>query len=430
MSNNINLLPEKMRERDLREMKRAARRPKVFTIDLSAGHREKLPAPIKPPHQSLWAKTFGPKKLAAPVANGALRPQLAPQIAKPLISPKPIIKYGPISSQPPILIKPKRSFWSSIGPAKSPLKPLIQAQAVSTLPAFKLPAQAAKPARVDLKYSQARKKRGLGFFASLKNLFQLRKKYKKYAIIPLNSEEKKLLIEPIAPSKAMPQLPVKTKTLEKYHTAPKAVKSQLDINLVPEELLFRQYSRSQQQIVAMILAIIIPALVVTAAYLFLNQQQKVIEGKIYQLSRNQSQLVAYISGFKDIRKKNIGLQDKLLVISQLLEKHIYWTKFFGLLEKYTLDNVYYTEFTADTSGRFILPAVATAAGGQAVEERGADSYRQAAQQIVALKQAADFVNQLKVNNLEIVTNDKAGFGGIKFDINLDLADGVFIAENK
>src|SRR3989344_4437110 len=104
MSNNINLLPEKMRERDLREMKRAARRPKVFTIDLSAGHREKLPAPIKPPHQSLWAKTFGPKKLAAPVANGALRPQLAPKIAKPLITPNQINKSGQIPSPPPIKV--------------------------------------------------------------------------------------------------------------------------------------------------------------------------------------------------------------------------------------------------------------------------------------------------------------------------------------
>ena len=101
----------------------------------------------------------------------------------------------------------------------------------------------------------------------------------------------------------------------------------------------------------------------------------------------------------------------------------------SLLERYTLDDVYYTEFTADTSGEFGLPAVASIGSGPNLEEKIANSYRKAAQQILAFKQATDFVKQIKVSDLEVISGDRAGVKGVKFEINLVLTDGVFNKEN-
>ena len=212
----------------------------------------------------------------------------------------------------------------------------------------------------------------------------------------------------------------------KYHVAPKTEKSKLDINLIPEELLFKKYPHSRQQTISIILAIIIPALIVASAYFLIDQQERSIDKKISQLTEDQNKLLDFISGFKSIQQKNINLQDKLLAINRLLDKRIYWTKFFSLLQRYTLDDIHYTEFTADTSGEFMLPAVASVTGGQSVEEQVANSYRQAANQIAAFKRAADFVSQIKVNNLEIIADERSGIKGVKFEINLGLTDGVFL----
>ncbi|MEK7072135.1 MAG: hypothetical protein AAB969_01040, partial [Patescibacteria group bacterium] len=280
--------------------------------------------------------------------------------------------------------------------------------------------------KVDFKYSAGQKKPGPGFFAWLKKIFTLAPKVPKPAKINQKAIEKKL---PEVPRPSfMEPYKVLEKTKEKYHTAPKSEKSKLDINLIPQELLFRKYPQSRQQIVSIILSIIIPALIITTTYMFISQQQRNIQTKISQLNNDKNNLISYISHFKDIQQKNILLQDKLLAIDKLLQKHIYWTKFFSLLERYTLDDVYYTEFKADTSGEFMLPAIAAIGSGKTVEEQIADSYRKAANQIAIFKKAADFVSQIKVDNLEVVSGDKAGVKGVKFEINLALTDGVFTNE--
>ena len=48
------------------------------------------------------------------------------------------------------------------------------------------------------------------------------------------------------------------------------------------------------------------------------------QAKISKLNEDKAKLVAYISDFQDIQAQNIRLQDKLLAINKLLQKHIYW----------------------------------------------------------------------------------------------------------
>jgi len=372
--------------------------------------------PIKPsrPKKSLWSGIFGGKIKSASVVRPST--SFGNRINTSEFSNKNDIRHSsaPIKSLP----KQKNTFLNAIGPAQSPVKSTVENQISPAMPSFELKNKSQKT-KVNFKNSPELRRKKPGFMVSLMNLFSPK---------PKMTMPGKPLVMPVKPNQSnnsRPVVGVKTK----YHTAPKAEKSKIDINLVPQELLFKTYPKNKQQIIGTILAILMPALIITAVYLTIDQQEKKIESNIAGLTENKNKLAAYINDFKGVQEKNIILQDKLLAINKLLTKHIYWTKFFGLLEKYTLDNVYYSEFTADTSGKFMLPAIAAIGSGSTIEEQIADSYRKVAQQITAFEKASDFVKQVKVNNLEVVSGDKAGIKGVKFDINLTLNDGVFTNEN-
>lgn len=396
MSNgSINLLPETMRQRERKEVLKAINKSKVFDINLSAGAKIQplSPPKISSPKRSLWSEIFGKKIGPAPIVNRPTYNGVRPNLPTP--SPKPIFKYPEV---------PQTSSFNN--------KPLVNQPALTTKPTHNgTNTLAVKP-----------KKPGL--FSQLKYIFAKPKKHQLKEQAWTSAPHK--TINKIAPEP--PKIEPKPKIKEKYHTVPKAEKSKMDINLIPQELLFKKYQKNPQKITIMIFSLVAAALLIALAYFIINEQEKAVDKKISQLQEDRSKLVAYINGFKDIQQKNIRLQDKLLAINKLLAKHIYWTKFFSLLEQYTLDNIHYTEFTADTSGRFMLPALSAIGAGPNVEEQIADSYRQAAQQIAVFKKADDFVSQVRVNNLEVLSSDKTGVKGVKFEINLVLEDGVFNQE--
>ncbi len=412
---NINLLPEEMRKLEKKEILKAAKKSKTFTIDLSAGKKNIPVSDIKPSKSKspLWSQIFGskikPMNSVSPTSFGS-RLDSTPKTQK--------INYQSVA--PKAIVKPNNSFMRTLGPAYSP----VRSGSVEKLPianqSFQIDNQQ-ENLKVDFKFSSNARKKGPGFWSRFINSLMPHPGLKKP--IKTHTKEDKLIVE------ERPVLKLPKKSKEKYNLASKLEKSKLNINLIPEELLFRKYPKSRQQIMGMILAIIIPTLMVTAGFVLIDQQQKAIESKIIKLNDDKTKLVVYINGFKDIQAKNIRLQDKLLAINKLLEKHVYWTKFFSLLERYTLDDVYYTEFTADTSGKFMLPAIAVIGNGTTLEDQISDSYRKAAEQITAFQKAPDFITQTKVNNLEIVTGDKSGIIGVKFEINLSLADGVFLTKD-
>jgi hypothetical protein len=403
---SINLLPEQMRERERKEIKRASKKPKIFDVELSRAKKEKPISSIRPPKKSLWKVIFGKKK--KPVinqVNGMPVPRQGAKVDFLSASGGKKIKYKPVPRK-------KNSLRSSIGPARSPIKSINRAihpvAPREPLPSFK------------------RKKPSL--FAKIFGIGNKKPKPPK-----VKKVEKQ---KPIAPSPPPPP-PPKVKDVpkpkpvkkEKYHSAPKAEKAKFDINLIPEELLQIRYKKSRQKTVTIMMSVLIPALIITGLFVIIDQQQRLIDRNIIQLNDDRDKLNEYFERFENVQKKNIKLQDKLLTINELLQKHIYWTKFFSLLERYTLDDVHYTDFTADTSGQFVLPAVSSLGDEKDVEDRIADGYYKAAQQIVALGQADDFVDSVSVDNLEVVYGDTSGANGIKFELNIGLIDGVFIEED-
>ncbi len=108
----------------------------------------------------------------------------------------------------------------------------------------------------------------------------------------------------------------------------------------------------------------------------------------------------------------VAVQGNLKTIKELLNSHIYWTKFFGLLEKYTLADVFYTNFSM--SGKEKLTIAAT----------GRD-YITVAKQLVAFQDAADFAKTVKIDAAAAQTDEQNQISGVTFTINLDLGPDVF-----
>lgn len=80
-----------------------------------------------------------------------------------------------------------------------------------------------------------------------------------------------------------------------------------------------------------------------------NKQAGDIVQRLAKINRLINLTENEVSGVLDFRLR-------LIMVSELLNKHIYWNNFFSFLEKNTLPNVFYQDFIGDTNGDYILKA--------------------------------------------------------------------------
>jgi hypothetical protein len=133
------------------------------------------------------------------------------------------------------------------------------------------------------------------------------------------------------------------------------------------------------------------------------------------IQRVQLEVLEYEKDANDIKK----LQDRYVVIKDLLDNHIYWTSFFARLEQYTRADVYYTSF-----------AVQSIEGGQITLAAKAKNVEAVAKQIKLLQSAEDFAQEVNVNGISVQTlveqrGDVPAMEVVDFNIHIKLAEGVF-----
>ncbi|MBI5254411.1 hypothetical protein HY932_01360 [Candidatus Falkowbacteria bacterium] len=121
-----------------------------------------------------------------------------------------------------------------------------------------------------------------------------------------------------------------------------------------------------------------------------------------QLAMVQQEIKQYESSQSDFVK----ISKRFAAVKSLLDKHVYWGKFFNYLESYTLPAVDYNDLVAEDNGKITLSAVA-------------DDYTQMALQLKVFQGANDFVKKVEINSGSL-TGTKPGQVG--FQVNLELAD--------
>ena len=110
--------------------------------------------------------------------------------------------------------------------------------------------------------------------------------------------------------------------------------------------------------------------------------------------------------FEDINNEIEELGKNIILAHNALGRHIYWTNFFELLEKYTLEDVVYKGFAAGTGGEITIDALGT-------------NFDSVAKQLKILEQSENFITDVKVYSGYLTEE------GVEFPIVLSLDPQLF-----
>jgi hypothetical protein len=150
----------------------------------------------------------------------------------------------------------------------------------------------------------------------------------------------------------------KNNGLTKMHM-PQNVSSQpgLEVDLVADKSLFFSWEDffHRLKIGSIILGVVILVLVATY-FVVLHFEASISQED--DLKEEIQIIESQLADFEKERQEIVILDKRLVKINQLLDNHLFLTRLFALLEKNTLTDVYYSNFSFDTSGRVILSATA------------------------------------------------------------------------
>jgi hypothetical protein len=129
----------------------------------------------------------------------------------------------------------------------------------------------------------------------------------------------------------------------------------LEVNLVKDEIT--KYFDWQKAILIILVSVFISMTLLSLTYWGISWW-----GSNRRYDQNNAYLQNYYKVNKEIKdlepqvNEVLKFKGRLDLASFLLERHIYWTNFFTFLEKDTLTNVYFANFSGDTSGSYSLLA--------------------------------------------------------------------------
>lgn len=216
---------------------------------------------------------------------------------------------------------------------------------------------------------------------------------------PLSEEEIKKL------SKENLEKKEKKGAVEKSLLGDEIQAGSLDISLMPEKaVIIPRIIRSRLLILIAALAVILPTFVLV--WLYTDYHFEKMRNEVMMMEREMQFLKTQSGSLLKIRDEIMSLEIQAARAEEILNDHIYWTKFFSLLEAYTIPDLYFSDFTADTSGIIRLDAM----GRDLID---------IAQQIIVFTQAEDFAKEVTTSNIALTP------GGIRASFSLLLNDNVF-----
>lgn len=182
----------------------------------------------------------------------------------------------------------------------------------------------------------------------------------------------------------------------------------LAVNLMPNDL--QGGLEGKNNLVRLAIVAVAALCLVALVYLGLSLYQTRVtsqaqsnQARIQQVEQRMSQLSAK-------QREAVAFHKSTLGVMNLLNRHLYWTKFFRGLEKYTVDSVAFHGVNADRSGRVTLTA-------------SAKSYRSVAEQLIAFQQAKDFVQTVSITSA--TAHEGPEGSTVDFSASLTLVDDVF-----
>lgn len=208
----------------------------------------------------------------------------------------------------------------------------------------------------------------------------------------------------------IPQMPIKN-----------GGRGRLSVNLVPEDTLkiVKRDLPHRLKLLLLLTILMFAFLLFGWGALSWLQVNTFEEMQMYKTSIAEKEL--RIHTYKTQSSEIVKLRQRYDLIKTLLEDHVYWTKFFGLLERYTIDDVYYTSFSvkSDQDARITFNA-----RGRNVEA--------IARQLKVFQDADDFIKDVRINGFSMLSSSERRSQNVQdsdivsFDIIVTLEDDVFL----
>ncbi len=223
---------------------------------------------------------------------------------------------------------------------------------------------------------------------------------------------------PPAPTGPPDQKPIKPKGQAKLEKPPPSSRSFL-VDLLPNE--FRTRVDPKSKLISLGLTVVIALAIVGASTGLLVVYQTSILKKIEVVRTERATVDQSISALKPVQREALAVRQKTTLVRELFDTHVYWTKFFDKLEQYTIDDVYYTgAFNGSLAGQITLTAVGT-------------SFSSPARQLIAFREATDFVSEVSITGATASQADEATLlpgqiasQQVSFTVSLKLAPDIFI----
>ncbi|MFA5069867.1 MAG: hypothetical protein WC528_01160 [Patescibacteria group bacterium] len=192
------------------------------------------------------------------------------------------------------------------------------------------------------------------------------------------------------------------------------------VNLLPEELIGQEAPR--QKLIVMSVSFLAAVMLIALVYYVLLFYQSSIETKTAEVKTQKIEVTGEISKYENLQKESIAFKGKIDAVSDLLDTHIYWTKFFEKLENNTLPDVYYSGvFNASNSTVLSLKAVAP-------------DFETVAKQLLVFQNATDFATAAEITSARRVAATSSSSvlapgvviaSQVEFDIDLVLNPAIF-----
>ncbi len=177
------------------------------------------------------------------------------------------------------------------------------------------------------------------------------------------------------------------------------------ISLIPKKVVVIPRT-VRSRFLLLIASLIVVITIFSVVWLYTDLHFNNLADEVHKLRGEIRLYEGRTASYLTTRDKIADLHKKANKVGDILDNHIYWTKFFSLLEKYTIPNVYFGDFSASIKDSIHLQATAA-------------DLPSLARQLVAFREADDFAKEVKLSGIRKVPQGVAG----AFDIVL--AENVF-----
>jgi len=146
-------------------------------------------------------------------------------------------------------------------------------------------------------------------------------------------------------------------------------------------------------------------------YFFLySWERQEIRKKAVALQEEATRLDQEITFFKAQAAPATEFKNKINNASQVFNSHIYWTNLFSFLERNTLTDVYYSGFSGNTSGTYLLHS-------------WAKDFRAVSYQLTTILKDTGHTAKAETSNAKVVGGDPSL--GATFDLGLSIKPSIF-----